>query len=227
VPVVKVCVGLVTVPERHEYLRQVKTALERYVEPEDLAVWYDVDHRGVAKAKNELLRWGLEQAADWIFISEDDVVVQSRMAIDGYINAAIETGWGHLSFAHHGPANAKGPIEKDRWISTYPHYVGAWSLYSRRSLQVCGLLDEHFVNSWDHVEHTLRLSLAGFHPLPPEPFELRAADATGSERWLKEIPGSIENTVIPHTEQWRADRERGRAYWREHKPETYNLVFAR
>jgi GT2 family glycosyltransferase len=225
---VNVFVGVVTVPDRSSYLDQVKAALKEHVEPLGVELGVQVDRHGhVAKAKNVLLRAGLQSRKDWILISEDDVVVQSPRAVTGYLDAAIESGWGHLAFAHHGPANARGPIEKGRWVSLYPHYVGAWCLYSRRSLQVCGLLDEHFVNSWDHVEHTLRLSEGGFHPTIQEPYELRAADATGSEAWIKEIPGSIESTAIPHTPQWRADRERGRIYWRETYPETYFQVFGR
>jgi hypothetical protein len=222
-------VGVVTVPERTEYLHQVMHGIEEHLRYRvaDVRTYWDEAHRGPVFGKNELLKRGLASGAEWIFISEDDVVVQDGQAVYGYIRAAEESGWGHLAFAHHGPANEGGPVEKNEWVSIYPHYVGAWCLYSRRALQVCGLMDEHFIGSWDHVEHTLRLSLAGFHPMPEADFQLRAADATGSEHWLAEIPGSIENTALPHTEQWRADRERGRAYWRAHKPETYRLVFAR
>jgi hypothetical protein len=73
----------------------------------------------------------------------------------------------------------------------------------------------------------LRLSLSGFHPMPLENYQLLAADATGSEKWLEEIPESIENTSIPHTEQWQADRTRGRAYWKATYPESFYLVFSR
>lgn len=225
--------GIVTVPERADYLRQVEEGVSRHLLglPDLVHVGTLVDdkHRGVAHTKNRLLRMALETGATYLFLSEDDIIVQSSEAITGYIAAAKTSGWEHLSFAHHGPANLKGPVDKDPTGATsyFPHYVGAWCLYSRRSIETCGFFDETFVNSWDHVEHTLRLSLAGFHPLPPEPYELRAADATGSENWLKEIPGSIENTSIPHTEQWKVDRALGRAYWKATYPDSYRLVFSR
>jgi hypothetical protein len=194
-------------------------------------LWPPTDQRsiGVGATKNKLLKLGLDHGADWLFLLEDDVVSQSPEAVTGYIAAAKTSGWEHLSFAHHGPANSKGPVDKDPTGATsyYPAYVGAFCLYSRRSIETCGFFDETFVNSWDHVEHTLRLSLAGFHPLPPEPYELRAADATGSENWLREIPGSIENTSIPHTDQWKVDRARGREHWKATYPASYQMVFSR
>jgi hypothetical protein len=224
----KVFLGIVTVPERADYLAQVKAGIADHLPAVgEVMVVTDIEHRGPAWAKNQLLRQALESEADVFFISEDDVVVQSHEAITGYLAASEASGWGHLAFAHHGPGNHLGPVEKDRWVSTYRAYVGAWCLYSRQSIETCGLFDEEFRGSWDHVEHTLRLSLAGFHPLPPEPYELRAADATGSENWLREIPGSIERTTLPHTEQWTADRLRGRQHWKVTYPESYRLVFSR
>jgi GT2 family glycosyltransferase len=245
----KVFLGVVTCG-RDDYLRQVVQGIEDHLlgvidtlvlyhdgapssEFDNIAsqlpcVWsWRRDRRGVGAAKNELLRAGLESGADWIFTLEDDVIPQSPEAITGYILAAKKSGLGHLAFHGHGPANDRGPVETIGRVTTWPHFVGAFCLYSRLSLETCGLMDEAFVNSWDHVEHTLRLSLAGFHPLPPEPYELRAADATGSENWLKEIPGSIENTSIPHTEQWKVDRARGREHWKATRPESYYLVFSR
>ena len=226
-----VFLGVVTVPERGEYLLQVQEGISRNFKRlvDELAIEVDVEHQGVGRAKNTLLRQGLKSGADWLFIMEDDVVPQSPEAITGYIAAAKASGWEHLSFAHHGPANLGGPMGTDETgaVSYYPHYVGAFCLYSRRSIEACGLFDEHFINSWDHVEHTLRLSLSGFHPMPLEKYQLLAADATGSEKWLEEIPESIENTSIPHTEQWQADRTRGRAYWKATYPESFYLVFSR
>lgn len=232
--VADVAIAVVTVPERAEYLNQVLLGLGDHVRPGcsrdiPMAVFSDYAHHGVAENKNKALRWALATTADWFFISEDDVVVQSHMAVTGYLATARDAGCDHLAFHAHGPANDPGPVGTDHSgaVTFWPHYVGAWCLYSRRSIETCGLFDEHFMNSWDHVEHTLRLSLAGFHPMPGDNHELRAADATGSELWLSEIPGAIENTSIPHTPDWIANRERGRAYWRREKPETYNLVFSR
>lgn len=229
-----VFLGVVSVPERTEYLAQVMAGIREHFESlRDLvcavALVIDTDHKGPGWAKNELLGRALETDASHIFLSEDDVVVQSPEAITGYIRASKESCWEHLAFHAHGPANAEGPIGEDPsgCVEYFPHYVGAWCLYSRRSIETCGLMDEHFKGSWDHVEHTLRLSLAGFHPMPEGNYRLRAADAVGSEKWLAEIPGSIENTALPHTDEWRANRDVGRAYWKSAHPESFYLVFSR
>ena len=91
---------------------------------------------------------------------------------------------------------------------------------SRQSLEECGLMDESFSNAWEHVEHTLRLAKAGF----TAPWR-GAADATGSENWLAEIPGSIEHSSIRHTPDWIKGMQEGRKHWLEVAPETYRLVF--
>jgi hypothetical protein len=251
----RVFLGIVTCG-RDDYLRQVMEGVEEHLMDvvdevvifhdgppsptfESIAAGYGIrglctwawskERRGVGRSKNELLRAGLYHECDHLFVMEDDVVPQSSEAITGYLAAAEASNWQHLAFAHHGPANDKGPVENDAsgLVTIWPAYVGAFCLYSRLSIETCGLFDEAFVNSWDHVEHTLRLSLAGFHPLPPEPYELRAADATGSEMWLKEIEGSIQNTSISHTEEWKANRLRGRLHWKATYPETYRLLFSR
>ena len=187
------------------------------------------DRRGVGAAKNELLRAGLYHECDHLFILENDVVPQSPEAITGYIAAAEASGIPHLMFHGHGPANDRGPVGKDDTgtVTFWPHYVGAVCLYPRQAIEECGFFDEAFHGSWEHVVHSLDLSFAGYHPLPLEPYELRAADATGSENWWAEVPGSIENTSIPHTEQWKVDRARGRGYWKATYPASYSLVFSR
>jgi hypothetical protein len=225
----KVFLGIVTVPERADYLEQVKAGVADHLSAVgEVTVVTDTEHRGPAWAKNQLLRMALATDATHFFLSEDDVVVQSYEAITGYLRASRESGWEHLSFHAHGPANREPVGTDDTGTVTYwPHYVGAWAMFTRRSIESCGLFDEEFKGSWEHPVHTLELSFAGFHPLPPEPYELRAADATGSENWLKEIPGSIERTTLPHTEQWTADRLRGRQHWKDTYPDSYRLVFSR
>lgn len=156
---------------------------------------------GWAKTKNRVLRQMLDNGCDWLFVSGDGVVVESPEAVHGYIEACRVSGWGHLSFAR-GPGDAL-------------NFAGAWAVYSRQSLLTCGLMDERFFNCWEHVEHTLRLSEAGFAP------RLRgSADAAGSEGWLREIEGSRE---VFHSDG--ENVVQGREIWREFHPDTYRLAF--
>jgi hypothetical protein len=182
------------------------------------------ERRGPAATKNVLLEAGMASGAEWIAILEDDVVPLSEKAVTGYVAAAEASGWGHLAYAHHGPANASGPRSVDGLVSYYPNYVGAWSIYSRQAIETCGLFDENFDGCWEHVEHTLRLSLAGFHPMPEHHMGV-AADATGSENWLAEIPGSIEASHLRNRPDWPGYIRDGKRYWAQAHPETYCLLF--
>jgi hypothetical protein len=191
-----------------------------YDECPDAIVVSDPLNRGVAASKNRLLRMMLDNGADWLFLLEDDIVPQTPSAVLGYLAACEESGWHHLSYAWHGPANATGPVEVDVAVSYFTNYIGAYCVYSRESLKACGLYDEGFYNAWEHVEHTLRLARGGY--TDPRPWH--AADATGSENWLREIPGSVENSVIRTRLDWQETMERGREYWQRASPETYAML---
>ena len=202
---------------RPDYRALAIEAIEAHCALDEFVVIEDVSPVGVAK--NQALEKLLASGCDWLFLSEDDVIVQSPLAIGGYVDACVASGYEHLMFHAHGYHNPR-PLRSEGSVTLWPNYVGAWSIYSRRCLEVCGLFDEHFANAWDHVEHTLRLSLAGF----TAPWR-GAADATGSEDWLKEIPGSIENSSIRHTPEWMENFNQGKLYWAETHPETFRLVF--
>lgn len=213
-------VGMCTTSDRMAYFDQSATALRVNLEP-------IVDHWSLARdvapvaaAKNMLFEALLDRGCDWIFICEDDIVVQSPEAITGYLEACKSSGWEHLNFAHHGPANLNGPLAVDGLVAYYPNFVGAWSVYSRRSLEQGGLMDETFYNAFEHVEHTMRLAELGFTAKWP-----RVADARDSSQWLMEIPGSIEHSSIRQDEQWTANFDGAKAYWRATKPQTYHQIW--
>ena len=181
------------------------------------------ENRGVAAAKNTLLRMMLDVTnADWFFLLEDDIEITSSKAISAYVDAAEEFGTHHLSFAHHGPANAQGPTAIEGQIEFYPHSIGAWCLYSRHSLEEAGLFDENFHNAWEHVEHELRLIQQG---LMPGAGPHRFPDVAGSAGWLRELPNSIEKSAIRPRSDWQASIAQGLAYWRQAKPSTFDAMF--
>lgn len=187
----------------------------------DAVIQADGVNRGVAASKNALLRAMLDDGAEWLFLLEDDIRILSPLAVTGYLQAAYGSGIDHLSFAHHGPANVGGPVEPPGGlVSFFPHAIGAWTLYSRTSLETCGLLDEHMMNAWEHVEHSLRLARAGFTTGP-----YHWADARFSEEWLCELPGSIEKSSIRPRSDWQGNISAGLEYWRREKPDTFELMF--
>ena len=182
-------------------------------------------NRGVAHTKNVGLRLMLGEGHQWLFVSEDDVVVQSPMAVLGYIVAAVSTGLHHLAFRSHNDKDPSGflgtpGIGGEPPVSLWQNSVGRWALYSAESLRACGLMDEVFVNAWEHVEHTMRLGEAGYTTRGMGQF----ADATGSDRWIREISGSHAASIISRRSDSRHNSERGIEHWRTAHPETYRWV---
>jgi hypothetical protein len=186
----------------------------------DAVVLADGVNRGVAAAKNRLLSAMLDDGAEWLFVLEDDIRVTSPEAVTGYLAACEGSGLHHLSFAHHGPANVGVAPETDGPVSFFPHAIGAWCVYSRECLERCGLMDESFSNAWEHVEHSARLAEGGYTS-----GAYRWADATGSEGWLRELPGSIEGSSIRPGEGHRRDIADGLVYWRQTYPVTFDSLF--
>lgn len=147
---------------------------------------------GVAKAKNTAMRHLMERDCAFIFICEDDMVIQSRNAIVHYLAAYKMTGIDHMLFAHHGPANDpperllgfKGPVE------FYVSCIGAFCFYTKDILEKVGLMDENFVNAWEHVEHSWRIMK--HHKMPYGYWP----DVVESRKLIKEVKGSIDNSSI-------------------------------
>jgi len=183
------------------------------------------ENRGVAAAKNTLLRSMLDTTdADWLFLIEDDIIVKSPMAVVAYVEAAKAYGLHHLSFAHHGPANADGPVAVEGAIEFYPHSIGAWTMFSRECLEEVGLFDENFHNAWEHVEHEMRLIAAGFMPGAGAH---RFPDVKDSALWLSELPNAITESAIRPRADWKTSISSGLRYWRDEKPDTYRMLFGR
>lgn len=183
---------------------------KQYLYPGNITVLSENENKGVAHAKNRLLQYMLDNDCDYIFLLEDDVVPQSSKCITEYIKLHQETGFHHFNFAHHGPANRTGPIMVQGNTALYPHCIGAYSFYTKEALVDVGLMDEHFTNAWEHVEHTARLARAGY----TTPFWL-FADHTKSKDFLKEIEGSIENSSIRQDAAWNTQMEQGLEYWKQ------------
>jgi GT2 family glycosyltransferase len=175
-------------------------------------------NRGVAAAKNVLLRSMMSAKCDWLFLAEDDVVVDSPLAVLGYIEACRQSGYEHLMFHGHG---ANDLVEEDGAVSYWWAGPGAWTCFSRHAIECAGYLDEGFVNCFEHAEHSLRLAECGLTS-----GWRRWADATGSEGWLHEIPGSLETSRIRENNLlWVSRCAEGRLHWLRAHPSTAAIVF--
>lgn len=210
-------------------LRQVEKTVARY---NGQIRFSHGTNRGVSHAKNQLLERMLADGCDWLFTLEDDILLRSPEAILGYVAACERSGYQHLSFAHHGPGNQGepaaflqvpdgNPTGALRIIDFWPHAIGAWCVYGREALLKVGLMDPHFVNAWEHVEHSLRLAQAGFTSAPPTGF----ADVHHSERLLVEIPGSIQRSSISKRTDHVRNIVTGAHYWHDTMPDTWEILF--
>lgn len=129
---------------------------------------------GVGASKNKALQHLMDAECDYIFLIEDDMLILRDDIFDAYIKASQITGIHHFLFGYHGPANKNGisggsPVP--RAIIEYPegtkialnqHCVGAFCMYTRKSLQEVGLFDTTFHNAFEHVHHSYLLCKKNF-----------------------------------------------------------------
>lgn len=172
--------------------------------------------RSVAASKNHLLRQMIAAGCTWLFLSEDDVVVDSPLAVLGYVEACIESGWHHLAF--HGHV-ANDLVREDGIISYWWIAPGAWTVTTRAAVEAVGMLDEGFVNCHEHLEWDLRLAEHGYASGWRD-----FADATGSEGWLHEQPDAVATSTIRADPEWAIKISRAWDHWRRAHPTTYAIA---
>lgn len=186
--------------------------------PDKITVHHAKENKGVAVAKNWLLKAMMDAGCQYLFIAEDDIVPIDRGAIVNYIALSRVTGNHHLLFAHHGDGNSRGPIYDGGNFHVYTNCVGAWNYYSRAAIEKAGYMDENFHNAWEHVEHSHRISKEGL----TTPFG-HYMDLADSTEYLQEIPESIENSSIRQDDKWRQRMLEGLYYWKKKDPKDFPL----
>lgn len=172
----------------------------------------------VAQAKNQLLE--MLGDCDWVILAEDDIEIIHDDVVWNYVIGAKMAGVGHLAFHGHGGLNPPTSGKSAGDLTAWPNSVGAWCLYSREALDAVGGFDECFHNAWEHVEHTLRLALAGYGG-----FYGSFLDLTGSETLLREQPGAVESSKIRNDPAWGEHIAKGKQHWAKAHPETYRLIW--
>lgn len=180
------------------------------VEPGKLI--YGTENRGVAYAKNQLFKQLLDRGCEYIFIMEDDMEILDRRAIAGYLAAHRMTNIPHLNFHAHGDNLYGRELSVDGPLAFWPNAVGAWSFYTREILEQVGLMDENFVNAYEHVEHSWRIYRGhldfGIWP-----------DVVGSEFWLRAQAGALDNSSIrDEGGKWQTRVRTALEYWKSIDP---------
>lgn len=180
------------------------------------------ENAGVAAAKNRLIEHLIADGCDWIILCEDDVRPISAEAVTEYVRICEDNDLHHLAFAHHGSANLNVPLS-DSDVTYFPHSIGAWTIFSRECLIKTGLFWEQLVCAWEHVEHTIRLMQDGFLP---DYTVHNFPDVTHSQKYLQEIPGSIEKSSIRVRPDWSSNIHNGLRLWKDERRDSYDLLFA-
>ena len=178
-------------------------------------------YQSVGRAKNRAMQVLVNRECEHIFLVENDILIQTPDVWQKYIDTANGTGIRHLNFGYHGPANRTPDYSKPnpRYIVEYPnnikvalnfHCVGAFSYFHRQFMTDVGYHDTFFQNAWEHVELCQRAIKKNYLPafwwFP---------DVEGSDELLKEIPGSIQNSSITHTEKWTENMYKGADHYRK------------
>jgi GT2 family glycosyltransferase len=182
---------------------------------------------GVAKTKNKALRRLNELDCKYIFLIEDDVIINDGSVFEKYILASNTSGIKHLNYGPGTPFNRKQTTNfdihnrhelssetepnpkliidyKQIKIALYEHVAGMFSFFDRDVLTSVGFLDERFYNAWEHVDHTYRIIKANFHP----PFWW-FADIENSHNYISEHKDAIQNSSIAKDSDWMANVKRG------------------
>lgn len=190
-------------------------------------------YQTVGVAKNNAIKELLKRGCNHIFLIENDMIIKSSDIFKKYIEAAENTGITHLNFGYHGPANRTPDYKeaKARYVVEYPggikialnmHSVGAFSYFNKRYIDTVGIHDTYFKNAWEHVELCQRGIKRGMLPafwwFP---------DIESSDKLIEEIPGSIQNSSITHTQEWTDNMKKGAEYYKKqhgwipvHTPDT-------
>jgi GT2 family glycosyltransferase len=185
--------------------------------------------QGVAKAKNQALRYLFNDDCDYIFVIEDDVVIKDNNIFQKYIEASKITGIQHFNYGPGTPFNRKQDVHFDLHnrhnlqqeskpdprliidygdikVALYTHVAGMLSFFTRNVIEKVGYLDERFFNAWDHVDHTYRIIKAGYHP----PFWW-FADIENSHEYIGEAEEAINNSAIAkQSQEWIENVYKGR-----------------
>jgi GT2 family glycosyltransferase len=189
------------------------------------ATWINnPENLGVAKSKNKILRYLLNQKCDYIFVIEDDVEILDCNIFRKYIQAHELSGIHHFNY---GPGSPFNRVQKhiqnfdlhnrhlldqdtepnpkmiiqynqDCEIALYEHTVAMFSFFTAEALQKVGLFPEVYSNCWEHVDHTYQIIKANLHP----PFWW-FADVANSHKLLKVSDSAIqESAIAKDNEQW-------------------------
>ncbi|GMU97213.1 glycosyltransferase family 2 protein [Ignavibacterium album] len=127
---------------------------------------------GIAKSKNDALKYLFHKNCTHIFLAEDDVEFLSKSILEQYILASKVSGIKHFNYGYvreniskNGEYLIKKVIEiKGVQIAFFQNLSGSFAYFHTDVLKSVGFMDERFKNALEHVDHTFKIIKAGYHP---------------------------------------------------------------
>ena len=152
-------------------------------------VIHNLKNKGVGASKNIALKFFYEKGYEHIFIIEDDIEILNKDVFDIYIKNALSNKIAHLNF---GLSSRKNPIlKKCNGLIFYKNPYAGFSYFHRKVMERVGYFDEKYFNALEHIDYTLRISIAKMHPLPPY-----YPDVEDSHLYLTNIKENFKGSVI-------------------------------
>jgi GT2 family glycosyltransferase len=167
---------------------------------------------GVGESKNKAISHLIELGCEHLFIIEDDVMFISTHTIDRYLKLSELSGVKHFNFCLHGDANKllDKPAPKlivdynDVKMALYHNVTGALSYYHSSVIEECGVMDTNYMNAMEHVDHTMRIINAGYHP----PFRW-FADVADSDMLIGDQDQKLTSSKIRKEADWQRNFQFG------------------
>lgn len=177
---------------------------------------FDVIHNkhnvGVGKSKNKAIKNLIKRGCKHIFVVEDDICFANEHVVNKYITLSKTSGVKHLNYCLHGTANKQNGKAKPKLIIDYKHVkmalyhnvTGALSYYHKDVIKSCGLMDLKYKNAMEHVDHTMRIINAGYHP------SFRwFADVANSDQLIGDQDPSLVESKIRNQSEWQENFAHG------------------
>ena len=179
---------------------------ESVVDHKDFELIDNDRNLGVGECKSIALNRLMELNCEHIFLLEDDIKLCSDVALQEYIKLSDASGVKHLNFCLHGHANKRLDVPapklvidyKDIQMALYHNVTGAVSYYHRSVIEQCGVMDRAYKNAMEHVDHTMRIIQAGYHP----PFRW-FADVANSDQLICDQDPSLSESKIRNNDVWK------------------------
>jgi len=154
---------------------------------------------GIAKTKNDAMKYLFNQNCKHIFIVEDDIIINEPNCLRYYIEASKITGIKHFNFAYvrenllpNGSYALKRTVDYEGIkVGFWENLSGSFSYFHSDIIVKIGYIQTIYKNALEHVDYTYRISKHGFHP----PFRWFADLINSKDFFIDQDPNSTKSLI--------------------------------